>query len=76
MRIKKYAGEIGLKQDAFLQCLNEEKYKSKISEDLEEGSKLGVMGTPAFFVNGRMLSGAQTFSEFERVIREELARKR
>jgi len=33
-----------------------------------------VTGTPAFFVNGRLLSGAQPLEAFARVIDEELAR--
>ena len=40
------------------------------------GNDAGVNGTPAFFINGRMLSGAQPFDEFKRVIDEELALKR
>jgi protein-disulfide isomerase len=36
---------------------------------------VGVNGTPAFFINGRPLSGAQPFDAFKRVIDEELARK-
>jgi protein-disulfide isomerase len=36
--------------------------------------RLGVSGTPAFFVNGRLLVGAQPFDNFVRVIDEELAR--
>ncbi len=39
-----------------------------------QASKLGVTGTPAFFINGRFLSGAQPFSSFKRVIDEELAK--
>ena len=35
---------------------------------------LGVTGTPAFFVNGRYLSGAKPFKEFAKVINAELAR--
>ena len=43
---------------------------------MEDGSKVGVSGTPAFFINGRMLSGAQPFEKFKEVIDEELANKR
>jgi protein-disulfide isomerase len=35
-----------------------------------------VSGTPAFYINGRMLSGAQPFAEFKRIIDEELAAKK
>jgi protein-disulfide isomerase len=36
--------------------------------------KLGVSGTPSFFVNGRFLSGAQPYASFARLIDEELAK--
>jgi protein-disulfide isomerase len=39
------------------------------------GDDVGVTGTPAFFINGRPLSGAQPFEAFKAIIDEELARK-
>jgi protein-disulfide isomerase len=39
------------------------------------GDEAGVSGTPAFFINGRVLTGAQPFDAFKRVIDDELARK-
>ncbi len=47
-----------------------------IQQNFESGRKYGVEGTPAFFINGRKLSGALPFSEFKRVIDEELAKKK
>ena len=52
--------------------------QSKKAEDMiranfESGRKYGVEGTPAFFINGRKLSGALPFADFKRVIDEELA---
>jgi protein-disulfide isomerase len=45
-----------------------------VQRDLDEGKRLGITGTPAFFVNGRPLSGAQPLEAFVRVIEDELAR--
>ena len=42
--------------------------------DIAEARSMGLTGTPAFFVNGRYLRGAQPFSEFARVIDAELQR--
>ncbi len=48
----------------------------RCSGNLDEGARLGVTGTPGFFINGRPLSGAQPLEAFVRVIEEELlARK-
>ena len=43
-------------------------------ERTAEGKALGVSGTPAFFVNGRFLSGAKPFDDFAKVINAELTR--
>jgi protein-disulfide isomerase len=70
-----YAKQAGVDVPAFKTCLNSGKYQSAIQKDEEVGNKLGVNGTPAFFINGRLLSGAQPFAEFSRIIDEELASK-
>lgn len=51
------------------------KANEMVRENIDSGMKYGVNGTPAFFINGRKLSGALPFSEFKRVIDEELAKK-
>jgi protein-disulfide isomerase len=45
-----------------------------VEADVEAGRKAGVTGTPALFINGRFLSGAQPFSVVSRVIDDELTR--
>jgi protein-disulfide isomerase len=45
-----------------------------VERDLQEGRRVGVSGTPSFFVNGRMLGGAQPVEEFVRLIEDELER--
>ncbi len=68
-----WAGEIGLNVDQFKKDLKTAKTKSRIDADVKEASKLGLTGTPAFFINGRFLSGAQPYEAFKRVIDAELA---
>jgi len=41
---------------------------------MAEGNRVDVSGTPAFFINGRLISGAQSLEAFARVIDDELAR--
>jgi protein-disulfide isomerase/plastocyanin len=70
---KKWAEELGLDMKKFNDCVDTEKYAGEVSKDLADGSAVGVSGTPAFFVNGKLLSGAQPFSAFQAAIEAELA---
>jgi protein-disulfide isomerase len=67
-----YATQLGMNSDDFKKCVDSGKYKDAVLRDEGEGEKLGVTGTPAFFINGRPFSGAQPESEFARIIDEEL----
>ena len=49
-------------------------FKPQIAADTSEANALGVTGTPAFFVNGKFLSGAKPFEEFATAINAELKR--
>jgi protein-disulfide isomerase len=60
--------------EAFERCLNARTYRSTVQKDIDEGTRLGVIGTPTFFINGRVISGAQPLENFTRIIDEELAR--
>jgi protein-disulfide isomerase len=73
--LKQGAAELGLDSASFNQCLDSHKFKAIIDSDLQAGDDAGVSGTPAFFINGRELSGAQSFETFKRVIDEELEHK-
>jgi protein-disulfide isomerase len=70
----RYASELGLDTARFTQVMDSDTYKGKISADANEAMALGVTGTPAFFVNGRFLSGAQPFEKFAALINAELTR--
>ena len=71
-QLKDHATEVGLDGSTFATCLDSGKYKKAVDEDMAAGQKVGVSGTPAFFINGVMLSGAQPFDEFKKVIDQEL----
>ena len=70
--LKSYAKNIGLNA-SFDQCLASGKYKAIVQNDLSEGAKLGLTGTPTFFINGREISGALPLESFAAIIDEELA---
>jgi protein-disulfide isomerase len=73
--LKATAASLGMDAAKFNACFDSHKYKQRVDTDLQAGNEAGVNGTPAFFVNGRLLSGAQPFDEFKKVIDEELARR-
>ncbi len=71
--LKEHAAALGLDAEAFGECLDSDRYATLVERDTEAGARLGVSGTPAFFINGRPLIGAQPFEAFAQVIEEELA---
>jgi protein-disulfide isomerase len=73
--LRKYAELVGLDVPAFEQCVSAGTHRAAVQRDIDEGRRLGVSGTPAFFINGRSLTGAQPLETFARVIEEELARR-
>jgi protein-disulfide isomerase len=68
----KYAQELGLNMGKFKAALDAQKGKEAIEADAAAGGKIGARGTPAFFVNGKFLSGAQPYEVFKAKIDEEL----
>ncbi len=70
----RYAKEMGLDIDQYNSDLSSSSVRKVIDDDLAMAGKLGVTGTPSFFINGRFLSGAQPYGSFARVIDEELAK--
>ena len=71
---KGLAKEVGLDMIGFETCFDSGKYQAAVKKDIEEGNRLGVTGTPAFFINGRIVSGAQPLEAFARIIDDELSR--
>jgi len=72
-KLKAIAGEVGLDQAKFDECLAKHASKDAVDKDMADASGVGVTGTPAFFINGRMISGAQPFEKFKEIIDQELA---
>ena len=71
--LKKFAADLKLDMAKFDACLDSDKFAQEIAKDIEEGNRVGVGGTPAFFINGRSLSGAQPFAAFQDAIEDALA---
>jgi protein-disulfide isomerase len=73
--LKQYARELKLDGPAFARCLDSGKHQASVGSDIQEGTRLGVTGTPTFFINGRELVGAQPVTAFQKIIDSELAAK-
>jgi len=69
-----YAKDLGLDVNRFQASITSAHGKPTIDADANEGKALGVSGTPAFFINGHFLSGAQPLPNFVNVINTELTR--
>ncbi len=64
----------GIDATKFSDCFDNKKTLDIVKAQQAEGGSVGVNGTPAFIINGRLVSGAQPFDNFKAVIDDELAR--
>jgi protein-disulfide isomerase len=62
------AQKLGLNVDKFKADMNSEAAKARVKADQQDGEKLGIRGTPGFFVNGVLVSGAQPDEKFKQII--------
>ncbi len=69
--LKLYAKQIGLNEKEFNLCLDNEKYKNIVLNDLSDAKKLNLKGTPTFFINGREVFGANK-QQIKEIIEGEL----
>jgi protein-disulfide isomerase len=72
--LKAGAKQIGADATKFAACLDSGKHAPAVAESQRAGEAAGVTGTPAFFVNGRLFSGAQPFEKFKAEIDRQLGR--
>lgn len=66
--LKKYAADLKLDTSKFNSCLDNDDKKDIVAADMAEGQKLGVTGTPTFFINGESIVGAQPITAFQTAI--------
>jgi len=67
------ARSLKLDEKQFDSCIASGRYKAQIDQDAQDGKRAGVGGTPAFFINGVFLDGAQPESAFENLIKDQLS---
>ena len=73
-KILEAAKALGLNVDRFTKDLDSHSHKAAIDEMTGEAMRVGASGTPASFINGRFLSGAQPYEAFKKLVDEELAK--
>lgn len=71
-KIKGYAKELKLNTKDFNTCLDSGQMVQKVKDDVSYGEQVGVSGTPAFFIDGHLVSGALPYDVFKNIIEFEL----
>jgi len=71
---KKYTQELNLNLKLAEKCQVLPEINEAVDKDIQDAVKFGVDGTPAFFINGRFVNGAQSYAVFKQIIDEELAK--
>jgi len=74
--LKGYARELKLDEGRFTKCLDSGEKAKVVADHFKAGNDAGVRGTPAFFINGRLISGAQKLEAFTALVDAELAARK
>ena len=67
-----YAVSLGLDKDKFLQDIDSNEVRNKISDDYQQGVRLGVKGTPTFFLNGKKITNPGNYDDFKSTIEQSI----
>jgi protein-disulfide isomerase len=70
--LKNQAQALKLDSAKFDQCLESGAEAAAVKNDAQEGVRLGLQGTPAFFINGHFMSGAVGYPKLRETVLEEL----
>ncbi len=71
--IKEQAHKLGLDATLFDKCLDSGEEAAAVEADRKEGVRLGINGTPSFFINGHFLSGALDYASLKKVVDQQIA---
>lgn len=69
------ATDLGLGLAKFQTCLSSERSRTAIVKDLETARLFRIESTPSFIVNGKVIQGALSFADFQRIIEQELSQR-
>ncbi len=66
------AQQLNLNLTQFDNCLNSTVAQQKVQADIDLGNKLGITGTPTFFIGSDKIVGPQPFSDFQNLIDKQI----
>ncbi|HEV2835372.1 MAG TPA: thioredoxin domain-containing protein [Pyrinomonadaceae bacterium] len=66
------ASGLGLHRERFEACLNAERSRAAVMKDMETAKRYRIDSTPSFLINGKLVKGALTFTDFQSLIEREL----
>lgn len=69
------ANEMGLGVPKFQDCLKSEQSRVAVLKDLETARLFRIESTPSFIVNGKVIQGALSFADFQKIIEQELSQR-
>jgi protein-disulfide isomerase len=72
-RLKAFAGQVGLDQEQFDDCVDSRTYRDQVNRDHAEGQRLGVRGTPSLFVNDQKIVNPFDFASIQAAVDAALA---
>jgi protein-disulfide isomerase len=72
-QLKEHARTLKLDATAFDRCLDSGERAATVKKNLDEAQRLGLTGTPSFFINGHFISGAASYSTLREMIEQQLA---
>ena len=75
IQLKQHAAALKLDLAQFSKCLDSGEQAVAVQQDRAEGIRLGLSGTPSFFINGHFLSGALDYASLRRIIEQQLAER-
>ncbi len=72
---EKIASDLGLGLAKFQECVVSERSRAAVVKDIEAARVLRIESTPSFVVNGKVINGALSFADFQKIIEQELSQR-
>jgi protein-disulfide isomerase len=74
-QLRNYAKALKLNVDQFEACMESEKYKPTVMQDIQDGRNAGIDRTPSFIIGDRLFPGGPSYEHFVEMIDKALKEK-